>query len=192
MGFPLHRPFFGRLQEYPFGSFANNPSDVDIFVLANEESIGIDLPENEEDLKKIVWDTLNVKTFGGNYFGVSSPKRAGDKDLQDYGLPMSAVGKNMSVSGELPVLKVETLTLSRAVSRIRFVFCKTKTEGVTQNVEISDVIISGWQIPLQEYVFTTGTTGIVKNNGGSQADYESAAVHLDGPSTIAEGGEKGE
>ena len=166
-------------------SFANNPSDVDIFVLANEESIGIDLPENEEDLKKIDWKTLNEKTFGGNYFGVSSPKRAGDKDLQDYGLPMSAVGKNMSVSGELPVLKVETLTLSRAVSRIRFVFCKTKTEGVPQNVEISDVIISGWQIPLQEYVFTTGTTGIVKNNGGSQADYESAAVHLDGPTTIA-------
>jgi hypothetical protein len=162
-------------------SFANNPSDVDIFVLANEKSIGITLPPEPEE---VTWDYLNDKTFGGDFFGVSSPTNT--EDLEENGLPMSAVGKNMTVSGELPILKVETLSLSRAVSRIRFVFCKTATEGATENVEISEVKLSGGQIPLKEYVFTTGATGIYKYYGGASDDYESAPVNLDVPASIAD------
>ena len=164
-------------------SFANNPSDVDVFVLANERSIGIELPTEYEELKKIKWEDLNSKTFGGNSYGVTYPVRAVDAK----GLPMSALGKNMSVSGELPVLKVESLTLTRAVSRIRYVFCRTKTEGtsVQDEVSISNVVLSGGQIPLKEYVFTTKATGICFDNYGSSADYESASVSLEGPTSIA-------
>lgn len=134
-------------------SFVLNPTELHVYALANAESIGFDitLPEN------IKMSDLDEAAFGDNYFGTSTLTREVD---DNKGLPMSAV-KHGVPTGSSPVLKVETLTLTRMVSRIRMVFCKTLTTGPeAPEVSITDITFSGKTIPKEEYLFTSGDTGI--------------------------------
>ena len=110
--------------------------------------------------------------------------RAVDPEL---GLPMSACGRNLPVEGEDPVLKVRTVRLTRAVSRLRFVFCRTRTEGdEEETVAINRVILGGYQIPFKEYVFTTASSGVVKDGADLADNYCGTSYILPGPAEIAE------
>jgi len=163
--------------------FANQMPPVDVFVLANAQAIGASLGMDA------TWDQLNDAFFADTQtapyygFGVAHPVHAVDGSL---GLPMSVVGKNMPIIGEAPVLRVETVKLQRAVSRLRYVFCKTKTVDDESEVSIQNIILNGAQIPVKEYVFATGKTGIVLDQPDVEDNYVTEAYITPGPATLAE------
>lgn len=180
-------PVSGGVRRYSLPvtrAFVADMPDVDVFVLANAAAIGAGLTVDSD------WATLNDAFFADSDqapyygFGLAHPVHAVDPRL---GLPMSGCGKNLPVSGEDPILKVRTIRLSRAVSRLRFVFCRTRTEGdEDEEVAISRVILEGYQIPFKEYVFTTSASGVVKDGTELADNYCDLSYILPGPSEIAE------
>ncbi|MBQ2172751.1 MAG: hypothetical protein II454_06100 [Bacteroidales bacterium] len=154
-------PVEGNVRYYSFpvdSDFAHNRPDVDVFVVANAASIGL----KDEDLgDETSWEELELLKFGGSNFGP-------DQDLVvtpslPNGLPMSGVGKNLKLEGSAPVLMVEkTVQLTRAVSKMRFVFCKTMNEaGSEANVTVNSIQVNGvngYMVPNEEYVFPAGDT----------------------------------
>ena len=179
-------PVAGGVRRYSLPvtrEFANTTPNVDVFVLANGASVGCDLGEDA------TWQDLNSASFGKgeneDYFGLENPVKAVDPAL---GLPISGVGYNMAVQGDAPILSLETITLRRAVSRLRFVFCKTKTEGEedVKEVSIRNITLSGLQIPKREYVFASTASGIVYNEENTQETYIPEAFTLVGPPAVAE------
>ena len=157
---------------------------VDVFVLANAASVGAEFDEESD------WESLNNAFFADSDlvpyygFGIGKPVRAVDENL---GLPMSACGKNLNIEGEDPVLKIRTLKLLRTVSRLRFVFCKTHTEGDNEEeVAIKRIILGGYQIPLKEYLFTTASSGVVQEEPVLRDNYSDVSYIIPGPDEIAE------
>lgn len=164
---PDDLPVNGGIRRYALPvsrAFATAKPDVDVFVLANAASIGSTLSAESG------WDDLNEAFFGDSQvapyygFGLNHPVQAVDQTL---GLPITGCGKNLRIEGEEPVLTVQTIKMSRAVSRVRFVFCKTPVdteEGQTEdNVEIQSVTLESCMIPYYEYLFTTTASGVVYN-----------------------------
>lgn len=115
-GMPLTREMFDLLSE--------KDTRVDIYAVANaasatDESLG-------EGTGRSALDAVVMS--GTTFFGVSPlttevPKNPDDNE-KSLGLPMSGVLKSAPVTGSFPVLNVSTVTLTRAVSKIRFVFCQ--------------------------------------------------------------------
>ena len=125
---------------------------VDVFVIANQASFGTALTEDSG------YDVVNDALFGGeeSYFSPINPVSS----VPSTGLPMSGVGKGLKVGGEEPFLKVSTISLGRAVSKLRFVFSQMYTENNSTEGEkyaIDSVVLNRDQIPLHEYVFSTGS-----------------------------------
>ncbi len=143
--------------------FAESAPNVDIFVLANAKSIGLEsLLVRAGDLDSSndpTYSELDEAAFGqvgsSDHFGLDIPVRT----VPDEGLPMSGVRKNCPVVGEAPVLRVETVSLKRAVSRFRILFCKSSS--LENNVQIKKVTFYGYQFPKKELVFTEDDWGIV-------------------------------
>ena len=134
---------------------------VDVYAVANIESAVSAVPgktASREDLDGII-----VSNIGGN-----EPLT---RSVPDAGLPMSGVLKGASVTGGYPVLNISTLKLTRAVSKIRFVFCQqgipaTETEpAVIANAacEILGISFDGisdgkdCQLATTERLFTENT-----------------------------------
>ena len=118
-GLPLSDEMFRLLS-------ATHPA-VDVYAVANVESAVADVPgENtsRQDLDQIVI----------NKIGAAWPLT---RAVPDAGLPMSGVLKGAIVTGGYPVLNITTVTLTRAVSKIRFVFCQ---QGIPATGETSAVI----------------------------------------------------
>jgi len=69
----------------------------------------------------------------------------------------------VKVYGSAPQMKVDPIALVRAVSRLRMVLCRTATDDIAQEdeVSVSGITFYKEQIPLREYVFTEGTTGVI-------------------------------
>ena len=157
-------PSVGGVRKYALQvkqEFVRERLEVDVFVLVNRNSIGSTLTEDS------TWEEVNGAEFGGDpYFSPKVPITAVSSD----GLPMSGVGKSLSVGGEEPFLKVPTISLGRAVSKIRFVFCQMYTENDTENSSekevyaIERVVLKKDQIPMYEYVFSSGSARIQPNN----------------------------
>lgn len=180
-------PIGGGIRRYAFPvskDFANNRPDVDIFVLANAASIG-----HEELNASSDWSTLNGAFFTDSYigpyygFGLSQPVHSVTPSL---GLPMSGAGKNMPILGEAPALSVETISLKRAVSRLRYVFCRTRTEGEEDDIVINRIVLNSNLIPVKEYVFTANKTGIVMDQADENDNYDDRSYTVPGPSVLAE------
>ena len=118
-GLPLSDEMFRLLS-------ATHPT-VDVYAVANVESAVADVPgENtsRQDLDQIVI----------NEIGAAWPLT---RAVPDAGLPMSGVLKGAIVTGGYPVLNITTVILTRAVSKIRFVFCQ---QGIPATGETSAVI----------------------------------------------------
>ena len=162
--------------------FVRDLPDVDVFVLANAASIGSGLTVESD------WETLNDAFFADSGeepyygFGLDHPVHEVDPDL---GLPMSGCGKGLPVVGEDPVFRVQTIRLYRAVSRLRFVFCRTLTEGDDQDVSIRQIVMDGLQIPLREYVFTTSSSGVLLEGTEREDNYSPVSYVIPGPPSIA-------
>lgn len=152
-------------------SFAENPSKVDVFVLANAGATGCSLSTGDEagtacsSYAAVSGAFLQDGQGDYNGFGTVSPVRS----VTEAGLPMSGCLINQAVEGEDPQLSVPTVTLTRTVSRIRFVFCKApsntdiKISGITlHNGQTIDGTLKGGLIAANEYLFLTngGTTNL--------------------------------
>lgn len=96
---------------------ATNPRPkVDVYALANAASAVNIVPGQNATRDEL--DNKVLEKFNGTYLTMSVPSN---------GLPMSGVLKGTDVSGDYPVLNVtkdNALKLTRAVSKIRFVFCQ--------------------------------------------------------------------
>ena len=121
---------------------------VDVYVIANVTQANCGLSFVETTTKEI----LEAALIQENYFGLTNLT---DKVPAD-GLPMSGVQRGVTVSDFSPVYKLpERVVLTRAVSKIRFVFCReAPAEGQEdKSVQISSIILNKWMIPKEEYLF---------------------------------------
>jgi hypothetical protein len=151
---------------------------IDVFALANAASVGCNLGESASR------DALNDALFSGDeWFGVGypGPVRTVDPTL---GLPMTGVRRNMTLSPSEDgfVLSADqTVEIVRAVSKIRYFFCRVKDDSDPngENVSIQNITLNGEQIPLQEYLFLEDMPFRI----GS--DYESRTIVTNGPDVIA-------
>lgn len=144
-------------------NFINKRPPVDVYVLANAASIDLQGLNGSSN-----WETVNGAVLGQidnhDHFGVTEPVTSVDAN----GLPMSGMGENLRVYGSSPRLKVDAVSMKRAVSRMRMVFCRMATEGPEkEEVSIQKITIYGGKFPKQEYVFTTGLTGIKQLEDGT-------------------------
>lgn len=114
-GLPLTPEMFERLTT-PLPSTEERPR-VDVYAVANvtsavSETVG-------EQTSRDQLDEMVVTGFSGRNGQITL-------SVPDAGLPMSGVLKNAAVDGNYPVLNISTIRLTRAVSKIRFVFCQQK------------------------------------------------------------------
>lgn len=113
-----------------FKNLSQDGTTVDVYALANAASVpnAADLDEEttRSELDAIV---LSVSTFGASPLTMAVPTA---------GLPMSGVLKEATVTGGYPVLNISTVTLTRAVSKIRFVFSQQGTPATDTAPAIPD------------------------------------------------------
>lgn len=118
---------------------------VDIYVLANAESCGKSFDKDTESSK------LENALIEGDDFGLNTLIG----EVPTDGLPMSGVKRGATVSPTPPVFDLPTVTLTRAVSKIRFIFSREKPETEADNVpvKINSIKLDAEMIPTQEYLF---------------------------------------
>ena len=130
--------------------FSTAKPPVDVYVMANvrQTNTGLDLHERAAiDPESVSRSDLDAALLSGTYFGVESPMC---HEVPSEGLPMSGILKGAEVTGNSPLLKVEKhVTVVRAVSKVRFVFCRTESQKLT----ISSIKIDPLLIPAGEYLF---------------------------------------
>lgn len=101
-----------------FNTLSADGARVDVYAVANAASatnVSLGEATTRSELDAI---TISGATFGASPLTMAVPAA---------GLPMSGVLKSAAVSGGYPVLNISTLTLTRAVSKLRFVFCQKGT-----------------------------------------------------------------
>ena len=157
------------LKEEQVEAITGDGNQVDVYVLANAESIGLD-GLNGTSTRTAVRDAV----IGTGYFGTTSLTT----DISTNGLPMSGCGENISVRGTLPVLSLPVVKLTRCVSKLRIVLAQNKESGA--EFSILGVTLNGNQFPETENVFNR-TTNPYSISGSYMAD----EIHFSLPDTIA-------
>ena len=156
-GLPLSYQMFELLSS----SESSSRPKVDVYAVANVESAVSEDKVPGKETSRADLNKLIVTEIGGN-----SPLTRG---VPEAGLPMSGVIKRADVTGGYPVLNISNLKLTRAVSKIRFVFCQQgipATESssaviANENCEIVKIAFDGilpgrdCQIAATERLFTT-------------------------------------
>ena len=144
------------LSDEMFALLSGSRPKVDVYAVANAASAVSPVPGSETSRDEL--DNLVITEIGGNW----PLTRA----VPDAGLPMSGVLKGADVTGGYPVLNINNLKLTRAVSKIRFVFCQqgipatetTAAEKANDACEIVKITFDGGsdcQISTTERLFTT-------------------------------------
>lgn len=154
---------------------------VDVYAVANADPIwGLDVGTTRDELEAFV---LKEGMYGVNPLTTTVP---------EAGLPMSGVLKNADVKGGYPVLNVSkpnisSLTLVRAVSKIRFVFVQQgKDSNPTENplntyCAIKRIEFTGGGIAKEERLFTENASAISE-------DYTSlSGIYFSGDPLLANG-----
>lgn len=122
--------------------------NVDVFVLANAASAGY--PDLGAQTQRV---ELNNLVMEGSFFGIyeSAPVCT---EVPEGGLPFAGVGKGMKMKGTYPVLTLDTVTLTRTVSKLRFVFSQLRDEeGPVNECQVTGIQINGSTISASEYLF---------------------------------------
>ena len=173
-GMPLSDEMFARL------TAAERPK-VDVYAVANAASAVSTVPD--ENTTRDALDQLVITRIGG-----VSPLTM---SVPSAGLPLSGVLKGADVIGGYPVLNITTLKLTRAVSKIRFVFCQqglpasgnTPATPGNANCQIVSVSFDGsqsgndCQIGASERLFTTASFDL-----GPDPVYEPLTASITGQS----------
>lgn len=134
--------------------FADNPENVDVYVVANESGVSLGESSSREAIK-----TATITSFGvcSNY---NADNATAVKKVPDTGLPMSAMLEDQSIYGSFPTLRIgdatqiATLRLTRAVSKLRFVICrKTETDTDKRILEsITSIQLDAGMIPTKSFL----------------------------------------
>lgn len=165
--------------------FADHPVNVDVYVVANVESVGLTLD------KETTRDDLDAAKIGTDYFGTTNLYNKEDLLFSDnlntgriarYGLPMSGVLKNQSIYGSYPTLRVgtqdamATLQLTRAVSKLRFVLCQKKEKSSPKKklVSIDGIQLDEEMIPTESYLMPGTYT--YSSDPAAPTDYENNPI----------------
>ena len=142
--------------------FAANKPKVDVYVQANVKAANCGVGELDEKITRANLMT-GAKIMG--YFGLGDLQTSVPTD----GLPMAGKLTMQPVVGDAPALRVGdmdgvfTVALTRAVSKLRFVFAKTKNQPT---VSITSIKINEGMIPDEEYLFTTPQAMTYNENAG--------------------------
>jgi len=127
---------------------AEDHPDVDVYVLANAASAGY--PNLNAETTR---DQLDALVMSGDIFGISGNAPVCTA-VPETGLPFAGVGKGMKMKGTYPVLTVDSVTLTRAVSKLRFVFSQlVDEEGPLNDCSVTSVTLDGGGIARAEYLF---------------------------------------
>lgn len=137
-------------------AFVSEKPNVDVYAVVNGASAGFTIdkfPYTSGDWSRVNPTDLKAFTISGDIFGVNTLTFA----VPAAGLPMAGLATNQAVTGDFPILSVSTLTVTRAVSKLRFVFCQMTEAGTpVDEFHITGISISG-QIGKEEKLFTENT-----------------------------------
>ena len=142
--------------------FAKNKPDVDVYVMANvtNANCGVEMDKDTER-DELMTEAKIVKSK----FGLSPLTT----EVPTDGLPMAGKLTTQPVVGDAPALRVgslnavSTVPLTRAVSKLRFVFAKTTGQP---KVSITSITMNAGMIPDEEYLFTTPQSMTYNANAG--------------------------
>ena len=126
---------------------ALNKPPVDIYVIGNPASVGLDglgASTTRGTLDNLLMDD-NLLTDGNPVFGVKADGTPTCTAVPAEGLPYTGVAKNLSMTGSYPVMRVNAVTVSKAVSKFRFVFCQLRDEAGTmiKKLKIESLSLNG-------------------------------------------------
>ena len=132
--------------------FAASKPEVDVYVQANvtAENCGVGTLDNNTTHEGL----LNGAKITSAHFGLSPLTTS----VPTQGLPMAGTLATQPVVGEAPALRVGTMSqvatvqLTRAVSKLRFVFAKTTGQPT---VSITSIKMNTGMIPNEQYLFKT-------------------------------------
>ena len=142
--------------------FAKNKPDVDVYVMANvtNANCGVETDKDTERDELMTGAKIVKSKFG------LSPLTT---EVPTDGLPMAGYLTTQPVVGDAPALRVgslnavSTVPLTRAVSKLRFVFAKTTGQPT---VRITSITMNAGMIPDEEYLFTTPQSMTYNANAG--------------------------
>lgn len=143
----------GALYQIPVSDdFASRKPYVNVYVQANVKAAncGVGVLNDET----IHGDLMNGAKITSDYFGLGNLVTS----VPDEGLPMAGKLALQPVVGDAPALRVgsmsavSTVQLTRAVSKLRFVFAKTTGQPT---VTITGITMNAEMIPDVEYLFKT-------------------------------------
>ena len=132
--------------------FARNKPDVNVYVMANVTSDNCGVGTLNKNTTRT--NLLNGAKIANGYFGLEQNVR----DVPEDGLPFAGRLTAQPVVGDAPTLRIGTLSavstvqLTRAVSKLRFVFAKATGPAT---VKITSIKINAGMIPNEEYLFQT-------------------------------------
>ena len=135
--------------------FARNKPDVNVYVMANVTNTNCGVGTLDKSTTRA--DLLNGAKIANGHFGLEQNVRA----VPAGGLPFAGRLTAQPVVGDAPTLRIGTLSavstvqLTRAVSKLRFVFAKTTGQAT---VKITSIKINEQMIPYEEYLFKTPTS----------------------------------
>ena len=133
--------------------FAAAKPKVDVYVMANvtNANCGVGELNKETTTRAALLEGAKINT---GYFGLEQKTRT----VPDDGLPFAGKLTTQPVVGDAPALRVgslnqvATVQLTRAVSKLRFVFAKTAGQPT---VNITNIKMNTGMIPDVEYLFKT-------------------------------------
>lgn len=158
-------------------AFSHSKPAVDVFVLVNSASIGLSnlsttRPTTDEDNFRL-YNTVYTASFTGDAYFCA---HTGDavRAVPENGLPMSGISTGLKLSGQEPSFTLATVSLKRAVSKLRFVFSQMYTEGEADEYAIQKVVLNSKQIAKKEFVFSESNFNFDTAEGYVDAELETA------------------
>ena len=142
--------------------FASRKPKVDVYVMANVTNANCGV-ETDKDTERD--ELMTEAKIVESKFGLSPLTT----EVPTDGLPMAGKLTMQPVAGDAPALRVGTLSavstvqLTRAVSKLRFVFAKTTGQP---KVSITSITMNAGMIPDEEYLFTTPQSMTYNANAG--------------------------
>ena len=146
----------GTIYQIPVSDdFASKKPRVNVYVMANVTSANCGIGTlNKETTRAALLEGAKITGGPTGHFGLEQNTRT----VPDDGLPFAGILTGQTVVGDAPTLRVGTLSavstvqLTRAVSKLRFVFAKTTGQPT---VNITSIKMNIGMIPDVEYLFQT-------------------------------------
>lgn len=117
--------------------------NVDVYAVVNGASANFTLdkfPSAAGDWAKVSPTDLSAFVLDESLFGVTNLV----SEVPATGLPMAGVIYDEPMTGDFPVLRISSVTLTRAVSKLRFVFCQMAENGTpVDEFHITGISLSG-------------------------------------------------